>query len=50
MSEQSRNRPWQSLLTDKGTGQIAEATRQALESKLDLFTAAVTRVSYWSST
>lgn len=38
MSEASRDRPWQILLTGKDIGQIDEATREALGRILELFT------------
>jgi len=37
-SEPTRERPWQILLTGEGVAQIDEATRQALEDILELFT------------
>jgi hypothetical protein len=37
-NEATRGRPWQILLTGKGIAQIDEATRQALEDILELFT------------
>jgi len=40
MSEPTRDRPWQILLTGKDIGQIDAATRQALEQILELFTEA----------
>jgi len=38
VSEATRERPWQILLTGKDIGQIDEATRRALERILELFT------------
>jgi hypothetical protein len=38
VSEATRERPWQLLLTGKDIGQIDAATRQALEQILELFT------------
>ncbi len=38
VSEPTRDRPWQLLLTGKDIGQIDAATRQALECILELFT------------
>jgi hypothetical protein len=37
-TEATRDRPWQLLLTGEGIAQIDAATRQALESILELFT------------
>jgi len=38
LSEATRDRPWQILLTGKDIGQIDEATRLALERILEIFT------------
>ena len=38
VSETTRERPWQILLTGEGIAQIDAATRQALEDILELFT------------
>jgi hypothetical protein len=38
MSESTRDRPWQILLTGKDIGQIDAGTRRALEQILELFT------------
>jgi hypothetical protein len=37
-SEPTRERPWQIQLTGDGIAQVDEATRQALEDILELFT------------
>jgi hypothetical protein len=38
VTEATRDRPWQLLFTGEGIGHIDEATRQALEGILELFT------------